>query len=114
MKKELTPPLCYIHTLLDNKEIICLLDSLAKYYSQTGEIHPAKLMVSNNEWAPIIRGGNVLGHERVDIPIALDLLVKVYVESNEVCFIYSNDTMVRVKIGADFFYYFEWEDNYYN
>ena len=114
MKKEdLTPPSCYINTLLDNKEVICLLNTLTKYYSQTGRKYHAELVVSNNEWEPVKNDGVTLGRKRKDITVSLDGLNCVYIESDRILFKYTNETELNVPVTKDFFYYMNWEEDYY-
>ena len=108
---ELTPPLVYINSL-DNKEVICLLNALTEYYSQTVVYH-AKLCVSNNTWEPIKYDGRVLGHKRKDSCICLDDLFKINVHSDKIIFEYEDKSIVEFPVTKNFFFYLEWEESYY-
>ena len=108
---ELVPPLVYINSL-DNKEVICLLNALTEYYSQTVVYH-AKLYVSNNTWEPIEYDGIVLGHKRKDVCICLEGLFKIIVDSNRITFEYKDKNIVEFPVTKDFFFYMEWEESYY-
>lgn len=106
----LTPPLVYINSL-DNKEVICLLNSLTKYYSQTGIVYHAELYVSNNVWVPVKEDGVTLGRKREDIQINLDGLVKINVKDKCICFTYDDGEVMEFPVTKDFFYYMEYEDD---
>lgn len=113
MKTLLKPPSCYIHCLLENKELVCLLNSLTQYYSQTNPIYHAELIISNKEWAPIKYDGVTYGHKRKDTNISLDGLNCVDIHADKIIFKYDKGDDVTVPVTDDFFYYMEWEDDYY-
>ena len=108
---KLVPPFVYIHSL-DNKEIICLLNALTGYYSQTVAYH-ARLYVSNNTWEPIKDEGRILGHKRKDTCISLDDLFKIVIDSDRITFEYKDKNIVEFPVTKDFFFYMEWEEFYY-
>ena len=113
MKKlDLTPPSCYINTL-PSREIICLLNSLTDYYSQTGRKYHAELIISNNNWIPVKEDGVTLGHKREDLHISLDGLTHVNIEDSEIIFKYKDKDTVKVPVTKDFFYQLEWDEDYY-
>lgn len=107
------PPLAYINSL-DNREVICLLNTLTKYYSQTGKVYHAELYISNNTWEPIKSNGVTLGRKRKDVLIDLSGLVEISVESGAIRFKYDTGDVVDFPVTDDFFYYMEWEDDYYD
>lgn len=111
-KVKLTPPSCYIHTLLTNQEIICLLNSLTEYYNQTGKRYHAELVISNNEWTPVKEDGVTLGRRRKDTLVSLDDLKCVIIESDKIIFKYL-ESSVEVPVTKNFFFYFNWEIAYY-
>lgn len=101
--------------LKKHSEIESLMHSLVTYFKQKGVIYDAELTVSNNEWMEK-QGDFGKYKQRIDYSFTLRYLTRVvlydtYIEFN----VLDNDitNTIRVNIGKDFFYFFDWEKTYY-
>ena len=109
----LKPPLLYMdENCKPFPEVYNMINSITEYFSQTGTIYYAELMVSNNEWRemPSLRGCR----KRHDITFPLSELIEVHVKEDEIVFKLDNETEHSINLSDDFFYNLEYEDEYYD
>ena len=96
-------------------EIESLMNSLVTYFQQKGIIFDADLIVSNNEWMEK-QGDFGKYNQRIDYSFTLRYLTRVVFYDEYIEFtVLDNDitNTIRVNVGKDFFYFFDWEKAYY-
>lgn len=102
--------------LLSNPEVHSLLVDISDYFSQTNVIYHAELVLSNNDYDTIY-GEFGKYKKRRDFSFRMIELSQVVLYDGYIDFIVddgcANNTF-RVKVGKDFFYFFEWESSYYD
>ena len=113
----LSPPILEMKSLELKKfpEVNCLLESLTNYFSQNGIIYDAELIVSNCEYEELqSKFGKY--KKRIDYSFKLRYLEKIVLYDECIEFhVLDNDitNVIRVKVGKNFFYFLEWENEYY-
>ena len=109
----LKPPLLYMdETCQPVPEVYNMINSITRFFSQTGTIYNAELMVSNNEWREI--SGLPGCRKRYDITFPLNELIEIHVKKEEIIFKLDKKIEYSINLSDDFFYNLEYEEAYYD
>ena len=109
----LTPPLLYIdEETKPVPEVYSLINSLTTYYSQTGIIYDAELIVSNNEWEYISELPGC--KKRKDVSFYLNELKEMHIKQDKIIFKLYEDIEYTINLSKDFFYSIEYEEGFYD